>query len=302
MLELDLGDWDRQAAASIVGSADLAEAIGGVVEADECFFLSSSAGMLFGLQLRDGTRVALKALRPRSGLETGREVQESLHAAGFPCPRPLLGPVPLGRGFAVVDEWVDGQQCDLHEPRRRRSAARLLAELIALAPRREGLPRALEATSLFPRPHHPRFDFQRPDGCWIDAVAATVARSRDRNEQRVVGHSDWGARHFGWRGDEIAVVYDWPDSVALDTEEAFVGQASAVFPSTWDLPVTPKVATLAESEAFVSEYEDAAGRRLDRDRAAAARTYLLAYCARCELSDLDGEEGDFQAELRAQTG
>lgn len=269
-----------------------------MVDAEECFFLASSAGMLFGLRLADGSRVAVKAVRPRPGLREGRAVQQRLHQGGFPCPRPLLGPVQLERGQAFVDEWVEGAQRDLHEPIRRREAARLLAELISHAPRRDGLPRALEAEGLFPKPHHARFDFDRPDGDWIDRIAATVRDVRGRSGRLVTGHSDWSAKHFGWEGDRIAVVYDWPDSVALDAEETLVGQASAVFPSTWDLPAAPKVATLEESEAFVEEYEEAAGRRLDRTEVVAARTYLVAYCARCELSDLDGADGDFQAALR----
>ncbi|MBA2462091.1 MAG: hypothetical protein H0V45_10070 [Actinobacteria bacterium] len=297
-LRLELDEWDRLSALAIFGERDVGHALSQIVDAEECFFLASSAGMLFGLRLRDGSRVALKALRPRPGLREGRDVQQALWARGFPCPRPILGPVKLGDGYAAVDQWVDGEQRDLHEPRRRRAAAELLAELVALAPRPKGLPRVLERTGLFPEPHHPRFDFGRPDGLWIDEVAARASSLPAASTEFVAGHSDWGARHFGWIDERIAIVYDWPDSVALDTEETIVGQASVVFPSTWDLPVEPKVATPEESEAFVAEYEEAVGRQLDRSRVAAAQTYLLAYCARCELSDLDGAEGNFQAALR----
>lgn len=297
--QLELGDWDRLAAQQIFGARDVAEEVSKLLPAEECFFLASSAGMLIGLRLVDGSRVALRAVRPRPGLGEARDVQRALHERGFPCPRPLVGPVRLADGYAFVDEWVDGEQQDLHEPRRRREAARLLAELISLAPQHKDLPRALEGHGLFPQPHHSRFDFDRADGDWIDRIAARVRD--DRCEERfVTGHSDWGARHFGWDGDRIAVVYDWPDSLVRDAEETIVGQASAVFPSTWDLPVMPKAATHEESEAFVDEYEAAAGRSLDRRQVAAARLYLLAYCARCELSDLAGAEGDFQAAPRAQ--
>jgi hypothetical protein len=298
-LEIELGDWDRLAARPIFGNRDVAEVVSELVPTEECFFLASSAGMLFGLRLTDGSRVALKAVRPRPGLDAARDVQRALYERGYPCPRPLRGPLPLGDGYAFVDEWVDGLQQDVHEPRRRRESAHLLAELISLAPQSEHLPRSLEAKGLFPEPHHARFDFDRPDGVWIDRIAA---RARDvRGEKRLVtGHSDWSAKHFGWEGDRVVVVYDWPDSVARDAEETFVGQASASFPATWDLPVAPKAATPEESEAFVDEYEGFAGRRLDRRAVATARVYFLAYCARCELSDLDGEDGDFQAALRAQ--
>lgn len=297
-LRIELNEWDRLSARAIFGDKDVGHALSLIVDAEECFYLASSAGMLFGLRLRNGSSVAVKALRPRPGLREGRVVQQALWERGFPCPRPLLGPVRLGTGYAVVDEWVDAEQRDLHESRRRRTAAELLAQLVALAPRLEGLPRALERTGLFPEPHHPRFDFSRPDGVWIDEIAARVSRLPADSAELVAGHSDWGARHLGWIDERIAVVYDWPDSVALDTEETIVGQASVVFPATWDLPVEPKAATAEESEAFVAEYEAAVGRQLDRGRVAAAQTYLLAYCARCELSDLDGADGDFQTAVR----
>jgi hypothetical protein len=245
--------------------------------------------------------VALKAVRPRPGLTEAVAVQAELHARGFPCPRPLLGPVSLPSGsVAFVQEWIEAPQRDVHEARLRRAAASLLAELVSIARRREGLaPNFAGRRDPFPPPHDSRFDLKRPDGAWIDEVAASVLPILTDARDPVVGHSDWSAKHFGWDGERIRIVYDWPDSVALDAEEAIVGQASVNFPATWDLPVEPKLATAEESEAFVEEYEEAAGRRLDRERIAAARIYLIAYSARCELSDLDGAEGEFQQRLRA---
>jgi hypothetical protein len=298
-LTAPLRPWDERKARELFGDCPLDDVLRSVVPAEECFFVTSSAGMLFGLALSDGSRVALKAMRPRPGLAAAVEVQESLHRRGFPCPRPLLGPVRLGAGYAVVHEWIEKPQRDLHDPARRREAARLLARLVALAPRVAGLPPTLAGPRTpFPPPHDSRFDLERPDGRWIDEAAARALGALPPPRAPVVGHSDWSAKHFGWDGDRIGIVHDWPDSVALDAEETIVGQAAAAFPATWDLPLEPKVASAEESSAFVDEYEEAAGRRLDRRRVEAARTYLIAYCARCELSDLDGAEGDFQRELR----
>ena len=299
---VELTELDRLLARTIFGNDDPFAALGRLVDAEECFFVACSQGMVFGLRLGDGSRVALKALRPRDGLALSRAVQRALHDRGFPCPRPLLGPSPLGAGVAFVDEWVDAEQRDMHEPGRRRVAARLLGELIELAPRIEGLPRTLapSADSPFPRPHSPRFDFTRPEGAWIDRAAARALAIRDAaTAPAVVGHSDWSGKHFGWRDGRIRAVYDWPDSVAADAEATLVGQASLVFPSTWDLPIEPKLAPPDEADAFVEEYEEAARRRVDRELVAAARLYLLAYCARCELSDLRGGQGEFQEQLRA---
>jgi hypothetical protein len=257
--------------------------------------------MVFGLVLHDGSKVAVKVFRPRPGLKEASEIHAELRERGFPCPRPLRGPVRRGNGYAVVHEWIEAPQHDLRDPMRRQAAVKLLAELIALAPTRKGLPPTFTGTvagSPFPRPHDSRFDFARAEGRWIDKAAAVALASRARpNEGGVVGHSDWVAKHFGWEGDRIAVVYDWPDSVALDAEETIVGQASVNFTATWDLPVFPKFATREESEAFVEEYEELVGRRLDRGHVAAAQLYLPAYSARCELSELNGDFGEVQQRL-----
>jgi hypothetical protein len=293
--------WDERRAREFFGERPLEDVLRELVAAEECFFVASSAGMVFGLRLRDGSRVALKAIRPRPGLREACEVQTELHARGFPCPRPLLGPVPLGHSYAVVQEWVEALQRDLHDPALRQISAALLAQLVALAPRREGLPPTfVGACAPFPPPHDSRFDFARPDGSWIDEIGATANASRASPREGVVGHSDWSAKNFGWDGDRIAVVYDWPDSAAADAEETIIGQASVNFPATWGLPVAPKFASREESEAFVEEYEEVAGRRLDRDHIAAARLYALAYSARCELSDLDGAAGEVQRRLREE--
>lgn len=82
-----------------------------------------------------------------------------------------------------------------------------------------------------------------------------------------------------------------------DSEANLVGCPSGVLTATWELLV-PKAPSPSDSTAFVADYENASGRRLDAERVSAARTYLLPYVARCELSDLDGAEGDFQRALR----
>jgi hypothetical protein len=206
-----------------------------VVDAVECFFVAASAGLVLGLRLRDERRVALKLLRAPA-LDERRRVQRVLHERGFPCTRPLLGPIRVGGATAFVDEWVEAPQRDLHHVAARSHAAALLARLVRHGPPAAGLPRALEPApgSLYPQPHHPRFDLARPDGAWIDEIAARVGY--DARNERVVGHADWSAKNFGWQDDRIAVVYDWPDSVVSDTEEVLVGHASAIFPATWDPP------------------------------------------------------------------
>jgi hypothetical protein len=283
----------------LLGDRDMLDAARELVDAEECFYVGTSASLVLGLTTSDGSRVALKVVpeerRTLAQMQAAHVVQRALHDSGFPAPRPLAGPARLGRGFAVVDEWIDGEQRDLHDPALRRITARLLAELIDRAPHVDDLPGGLARhPGLFPPPHHPMFDFSQPEGRWIDEIAAG-ARARLAPERDVVGHSDWSTKNMSWDGDSVVAVYDWADSTVLEAEETIVGQASMFFPATWDLPLR-KHATPEEADAFVQEYEEAAGRALDRGAVEAARLYVLAYSARCEISDR--VEGDFCAALR----
>jgi hypothetical protein len=66
----------------------------------------------------------------------------------------------------------------------------------------------------------------------------------------VIGHVDWEAHNVGWDGDQPAVVYDW-DSIAVRSEAAIAGAASAVYPSAVGGPVA---ATIVQTEAFLDAY------------------------------------------------
>jgi hypothetical protein len=127
-------------ARSIFGTAD-PEEITGRLDAfceahlgsrlDEVFFCELSVGAAFGLRLKDGRRVFLKAHkldRSSAFLEAVRRVQEHLYDRGFPCPRPLAGPTPFGPGLATVEEFVDeGEHADPHESDVRCKIAKTLA-------------------------------------------------------------------------------------------------------------------------------------------------------------------------------
>lgn len=269
-----------------------------------CFHVSASFGIVFGLSLSDGSRVAVKGTPAEVTAERLREthaVQRSLADSGFPAPRPMQGPLRIGPGFVVVDEWLDrGDFRPTRAPVLRSTMAATYARLIQAATavaQAEAFPPAL--VGRWETPHHPRFDFGRDDGRWIDEAAEAVRpRVFAPADDLVVGHADWNAQHVRWVGNSISAIYDW--DLVRDSEANLVGYASAVFTATWRLPV-PKAPSREDSTAFVRDYESAVGRRLDPTRVAAARSYLLAYVARCELSDLDGADGDFQRALREQT-
>lgn len=263
----------------------------------EPLFFESSVGSVFGLLLADGREVVVKAHQPREPpayLEAVHTVCCHLAESGFPCPRPLLGPRPLGLGYGTVEELrTDGEWADAHDPAVRRRMVELLANLIDLGRHHVGVPglrpgllSRVEPGSIWPRPHSAIFDFEATatGAEWIDELAVR-ARSTLRKQagERVVGHVDWSVKHFRFRDGDVTAIYDW-DSLAVDCEPVIVGEAARGFTFTWRIPV-PLAPSLAESRAFVSEYEVARGAPFtaaERETAGAAAVYALAYTARCE--------------------
>lgn len=114
-------------------------------------FYGTSVGCTFGLLLADGRRVVVKARPPVSansgftlGARTLRQVSSVmsfLAVRGYPCPRLLLEPRPLGLGLATVEAYTE---------------------------------------RLFPRPHSPLFDFEKSaaGAAWDDWVGV-LSRAGD---------------------------------------------------------------------------------------------------------------------------
>ena len=260
-------------------------------EAKECFAFRVSIGAMFGIELRDGSRVALKihtAAYPTSYLAGAQRVQAHLWRRGFPCPRPLGV-----RGRATLEEWQDkGTYRDGHEPEVRRAVAAALARLIALTDELRPVPRLERGFAfpgperpLWPTPHNVLFDFEATSAGaeWIDEIARAARRIRDEPVGReVVGHGDWVANHFRFEGAEPSVVYDW-DSLETDREPNLLGCSAATFTYNEQLDVELEP-TVDETRAFIADYEVARGRRLtDDERRAthAAAVYVRAYATRC---------------------
>jgi hypothetical protein len=277
---------------SIFGTED-PEAIWGSVlevcpEAVDCFAFEVSVGALFGLELRDDSRVALKIHTQQNvnALDAVQRVQGHLFQAGFPCPEPLGV-----RGRATLERWCDdGVYRDAHEAPVRRAIAEHLALLFRvtrdLEPIRElkpFFPRSRRP--LWPVPHNVLFDFEATavGAEWIDEIARAAKPRRDVGVGEVViGHGDWTTKHFRFDGLRPTVVYDW-DSISTDYEFRFVGSAAATFTYTDRLPVSvwPR---LDEAIAFFGDYEAARGRPFsdeERRAAHAAAVYSRSYSARC---------------------
>lgn len=263
----------------------------------EPLFFESSVGSVFGLRLGDGREVVIKAHQPdepRDSLIAVHAVCRHLSNRGFPCPRPVLDPRPLGLGHGTVEELrADGDWADAHDPAVRRKLAELLAVLIELGRDvvdlpglRPGLLSRIDEGQIWPRPHSAIFDFDATAAGaeWIDELAIRARQAlRQPTGQRVVGHDDWSVKHFRFRDGDVTAVYDW-DSLALDREPVLVGEAARGFTFTWRIPVR-LAPSLDESRAFVAEYETARGAAFtaaERETAGAAAVYALAYTARCE--------------------
>lgn len=297
----ELRTWDMPVVEpAIYGTADpaaIAGAIAAVVRATtgreiaRAAFYSASVGSVAGVTLDDGRRVVVKAHQPhvrRARLEAVHAVMTALADAGFPCPRPLVGPTPIGQGLATIEALVDGARRDGHDPAVRRELARTLVELMRLAPLHDALGASwftgLPAETLWPRPHSPLFDFEttRAGAERIDAIAA-AARAVPRAGQRCTGHFDWRAEHARFDGDRMIVAYDW-DSLHVDLEPVCVGAAAHAFCADWERDDVPAAPELDELHAFIADVEAARGARFDGDQRATlagSLIYSLAYTARC---------------------
>jgi hypothetical protein len=260
-------------------------------ETAEIFYFTASVGALFGVTLRDGSRVAVKVhkrFQDDAYFAEMQRIQSALVDAGFPAPRPLGR-----RGVATLEQWLDGGEFrDAHEPEVRRAMADELVRFHDLAtgsgvrPRRPFFPYGDEA--LWPVPHNVLFDFAATEvgAEWIDDIARAAKTSRDSGHGvEVVGHTDWSAKHLRFDGDlHVTAVYDW-DSVNTELEPLLVGNAAGSFTYTEELPydVFPWPSA-EEAIAFMDDYESARGTPFtsgERSSAHGACVYLRAYAARC---------------------
>jgi hypothetical protein len=284
---------DARIEQSIFGTDDASEIWRQVLEvcpeAVECFAFEVSVGALFGLRLRDGSRVALKIHTGRfdqGHLEAVQQVQRHLWTCGFPCPKPL-GVYER----ATIEQWrEEGEYRDARDPQIRRVIAEKLAELFRLTLPLQPLP-GLEPYSrpadapLWPVPHNVLFDFEgtAAGAEWIDEIARSAKTPRDvRVGQLVIGHGDWTVKHFRFDGVRPTVIYDW-DSLNADFETIFVGGSAASFTYA-EYVAGPLWPDVPEAAAFLADYEQARRAPFSGEEwraARAAAVYSRAYASRC---------------------
>ncbi|CAA9257544.1 MAG: hypothetical protein AVDCRST_MAG77-2409 [uncultured Chloroflexi bacterium] len=333
-IDAEIRDWEDPAveraifgtrapdAIAVAFDTFCAEHLGSRMEAP--LFYSSSMGAVAGVRLADGRCVVIKAHQPDQSaafLSAVQRVQRHLAARAFPfpCPRPLLGPVPVGGGHATVEEYdAGGEYRDAHEPPVRRALARTLARLAEDARPFAGDPALLAAgracrppaDRLWGKPHSVIFDFEATAAGaeWIDDIARRARQLLEELERDggagdvVVGHNDWSMRQMRLAGDTVRVVYDW-DSLIAEREPVVVGRAARGFTMTYGTPLdgtVPVAPALVELLSFAREYEAGRGRPFTPGEwrtMGAAAAHGLAYTSRCghARAPLDGPNAVFPA-------
>jgi Phosphotransferase enzyme family len=253
---------------------------------------------VYGLRLTDGTEVVAKVHGGDAGigrLAAAVACQRILADAGYPCPKPLDGPVTTGPRVVVLESWLDaGEVGDAHQPVIRRSMAQALAQQMKLL---RGAPAAASPLANppawvdyqagpWPVPHSPIFDFTvTPPGFeWLDHLARDAADTiGPRREPEVIAHSDWYCGNLRFVGAQLTAAYDW-DSLTAHHEPVLAGVAAGAHTdgsSNGAAAPTPQ-----EVAAFLADYDDQRGRPFtgpEQATAAGAATWVMAYNARCQL-------------------
>ncbi|HEY3304144.1 MAG TPA: hypothetical protein VGL70_11480 [Candidatus Binatia bacterium] len=276
-------------------------------------FYGSSVGSTHGVRLEDGRELVIKVRPPaetnpylsfdRAPLESICRVMNWLADRGYPCPRPIVGPTPLAKSLATVEELLDqGQRGDGFDPACRKLIASRFAELIGLLRSFNGrvfcLKHFQRAESLYPQPHSKLFDFKNTAAGaeWIDAFAKRSRDAEAHEGEPLLGHADWRVEHLCFRDGRIAATYDW-DSLAFRPETELVGISAHGFTADWTLEGVRRIPTADDIRAYVADYEAARGRpfsKRERSSLFAACVYAIAYGARCAHS-LEPDKTDWEA-------
>jgi hypothetical protein len=257
--------------------------------ADE-IFRSGNLSAVIGLRLADDREVVVKVRPDSPRIAACVEIQRRMFLAGYPCPRPLVGPAPFGPEVATAEACVRGGAMLPSAEHAAWAFAEAFARLIGLAPRPTEVSMLAPAPSwaawnhsedgLWPCPEEPEVKLNEAAGPeWIDDAGL---RARDRlrasESEAVIGHCDWLADNLRWSGDTLLVVHDW-DSMTADSEAVLAGFAAALYSTV----SADELATVEDTARFLVAYCDAVGREFSTDeleRAWAAGVWTRAYDAK----------------------
>lgn len=275
---------------------------------------TQSVGPVAALELDDDRVVVVKGYPQRVAsdvLTAVHRVQRHLAHHEFPCPVPIVGPVPFGHGrLATIEAWFDDGGNDFGSGAMAASATGL-ARMVRLAAVDgvDSLARSMMARApgtRYPEPHSPLFDFSRPhpNVDAIDALADRALAVIDAIDVAPVTiHGDWSARNVRFGPEGLRGAYDW-DSLIRLPEALGVGIAAATWRSFGeaDDEIAPDP---DEVDEYVRHYETARGRGFDPSERAAALAqalFVLCYTARCEISLGPGHPVRAVARLERSSG
>jgi hypothetical protein len=253
---------------------------------ERVFSCEISVGVVFGVTIADGRRLAIKAHQPNvppARLRAIQSAQGRLAEAGFPCPLPAAAPATLCGTLATAEAWLDGPPGDFDRPGAvSASAAALSVHIRILRPLSLDLPPTIAGVPWPPAPHNELFDFSDDvqSAAWIDEIALQAKALLDVGDV-VTGHADWSAKHVRLDGDRVVATYDW-DSLRREREPVLAGFAAASHHVHLD-PASPWRAEPDRVRSYLDAYERQ--RTLtpaEQAAALAAAVYLYAYTARCE--------------------
>lgn len=334
LIQKDLDEWDGPPYVELdIFATDDARSIARIIS-DFCeeqlgskpagyLFCASGIGNSHGVKLEDGREVMIKARPPahtnpdmihdRKSLDIICQAMRWLQSRGYPCPKLLLGPTPIGRGLATVEEYFErGEHADAFQPAYRKIVAAGFFELIDRLRSFEGDVSGVQlfrrGAALYPQPHSKIFNFETTAAGaeWIDDFARRARRLEIADGISVLGHCDWRVEHLRFQEGRIVATYDW-DSLVFRPETELVGSAANGFGADWSLPNVRRIPTGNDIRAFIADYEDTRGRpfsQRERQSAIASCVYCLAYGSRCGHSidpkRIDREEDSAAYVLRTE--
>ncbi|MCX5009230.1 hypothetical protein OHB05_42710 [Streptomyces sp. NBC_00638] len=173
-------------------------------------FTAGNLSMIYDLRLADDRQVVLKIRDDDARLVACTWVQRRMWQAGFPCPEPLSGPLPLSTQAATAETPLPGSEAPEFADAPRLFAG-LLADFVTCA---EGLaPQQLlrpapawvhwyhREDRVWPVPDDRDVDLNA-ERCsvtaWIDVLGAAVRERLEeiRDAACVIGHGDWDGRNL----------------------------------------------------------------------------------------------------------
>jgi hypothetical protein len=258
-------------------------------------FHQSSIGSVTGVVLDDGRSVVIKAHQPERSWQFLAEVvrlQSYLADLNLFAAKVIAGPLPIGRGYAIVEPFtVVGSKADAHLPQIRGALARGLHAIVRACDSLVGstsLGSSLLASpgvALWPVPHSKLFDFSAnaKEAEWIDDVAKRARAQMVPAGNRVIGHGDWRAEHVHFEGTTPVIAFDW-DSLCCEPEPALIGTTAHGFCADWSQGDSRQAPSRDEARAFIEDYEGARGKKFsaeERRLCGACFAYASAYTARC---------------------